>query len=283
MKGRKIPPHEEIFSMVTRFLPLGKKTSFENRFGPITNEDNLIASNALIHLSQKPDFIKEFDEIDSLSLKPIGKGWNGIVYQITNKKKKRFAFKIAHDEGPVAGFGYRPTKKGYEAAFEHLAILKQYALLHHLHHLVSKNQQIYFVPSRILKREKGKIITVQPFYEPLLGSVDVMQIKMTRVERANLQKEFATFVVFFRQLEQEGLVLDLLGYQNLALTISPQDKKYHFILCDIGPANKKIAGYLTEVGLQMSLWKEIGKWSMAFGSADLQQLIQDFLPMGKQV
>lgn len=283
MKQVKTPPHEEVFSFVTRLLPLGKKTSFEKRFGPITQDDFLIASLALKYLAEKPDFIKQFNIIDPLSLKSIGKGWNGIVYQVTNTKNKKFAFKVANDEGPVAGFGYRPTKKGYQAASNHLMTLKNYAALHKLPHLVSKNQEIFFIPSRVLQSEKGKIITVQPFYEPLLGTVEVLQLKIPRVERTRIQKEFAAFVEFFRHLDQEGLLLDLLGYQNLALTVSPKDKLYHFVLCDIGPANKKIAGYFTEVGLQVSLWKEIGKWSVVFGSAELQQFIQDILPIGKIV
>lgn len=283
MKQVKTPPHEEVFSFVTRMLPLGKKTSFEKRFGPITKEDLLIASIALTHLTSKNEFVQLFNNIDMLSLKPVGKGWNGIVYQITNTRKKKFAFKIANDEGPVAGFGYRPTKKGYHVALEHLTTLKKYAASHKLPHLVSKNQQVFFIPSRVLQQEKGKIITVQPFYEPLLGIVEVLQMKIPRLERARLQKEFATFIAFFHQLDQKGLMLDLLGYQNLALTLSPKDKLYHFVLCDIGPANKKIAGYFTEVGLQISLWKEIWKWSVAFGSADLQQFIMDVFPMGKTV
>ncbi len=281
MNKGKILPHEEIFSVMARLLPLGKQTSLGRRFLPVSPQDHALAHNVLSHLIDKPDFIELFSIIEGTSLRFIGKGWNGITYQVTNTEGQKFALKIANDEGPVEGFGYKPTKKGYEAALVHLRQLKRYAKQHKLIELVSERQHVFFIPSRVLKTQYGKIINVQPFYEPLLGSNTIGQLKLSRDERARLQKEFSQFVDFFHILNKKGIVLDLLGYQNLALTISRRDGKYHFVLCDIGPANRKIAGYITEIGLQMSLWKEVGKWSVAFGSAELQQIFAEFFPNGK--
>ncbi len=211
------------------------------------------SSSVLNYLRALP-FMQQFGDLPTKAPKEIGRGWNGVTY-----RSGPIVLKVNHDESPVEGFGYGNTPEDAERAQQHLETIRTIARdTFHLPHLITEQQAFFHVPGEVLPDGKERVVLVQRYYEGLIPYRKAKKLKLTPDERAALSKEFQQFEDFFLYMYDAGLIMDLWGYGNLAL--HKFDDGYHFVLCDVGPADKATAGPVTQIGLALSFGRECIRW-----------------------
>lgn len=194
----------------------------------------------------------------------IGRGWHGVAYKIGD-----YVMKIQHAIGPVAGFEYPQTKEGARLAKDHLDIMRLRANKHNLPYLIPEELDVFFVPLS-KEEETGRIVTIQQYHPELYTPEEASPLLTDRVVRNTLREELRNFISFYiDSTREDGLLADVFGDRNLALR--EVNGELHFVLLDVGPVDRAIAGPIAQVGMSAAFVKEIVKWQGALALGSLRR------------
>lgn len=258
MERTRVTMLKEVVTTVTRFPEsYRKKKRGEN------NEES-IANVCFGYLLSDESFLDQFGNKPITSPEAIGRGWHGVTYKIGN-----YVMKVQHEQGPVEGFEYPQTRDGAQLAQEHLETMQMRAQKHNLPYLIPKDQGVFFVPVSNDDTE-GRVVTIQEYYSKIYTPKDVTSLLCTKLVRQQLRRELQNFISFYKASAMEdGLMADVFGLRNLVLR--EIDGALHFVLLDVGPVDRKIAGPIAQVGMSAAFIKEILKWQAAFALGSLRR------------
>src|SRR5260221_2053786 len=241
---------QEIFSTAGRFPEsLRRKVSADG-------SEAQLARYCLQYILQNNELITKFGIEGSGQLQEIGRGWHGVTYRIGN-----YVMKINHKSGPVIGFEYTQTPEGALFAQHHLQILQQRAKEHGIPDLVDDDQAVFYIPTG---DRQGRLVSIQTYHEKLFTPQNLHSIAWSQMQRTKIRQELQDFRSFVKDLNlHDGLSPDVFGERNLALV--EKNGQWHFVLCDTGPVDKKIAGPIAQFGMKIWLGKENTRWTIALG------------------
>lgn len=247
---------QEIITTVSRF-PDSRRRRTNAEDGELA-----IATQSLEYLISQQAFLNKFGNSNITEPKEIGRGWHGVTYRIGD-----YVMKIQHSTGPVEGFEYPQTEEGAQLAKVHLDTMRIRANKHNLPYLIPEKQDIFYVPLSG-NGEEGRIATIQEYYPQLYIPHDIMPMVTDKFLRTQLREEFGRFMTFYIDSTlHDGLLADVFGFRNLALR--EIDGTLHFVLLDVGPVDRGIAGPIAQIGMAGAFVKEIIKWQTALTVSSL--------------